>query len=91
MKKTLLLLILLTACATPEQIAEQKRLQDEQDYNTCVDYGFRPHSDGFRNCLLQLDLARQQRREMYYHDSYYYGGYYGPYRHGAGMGYYLGR
>lgn len=70
MKKIFLLsLLFLTACATPEQIAEKKRLQLEQDRQTCRDYGFRPRSDAFSNCMLQLEIAREQRQ--YYYDSGY--------------------
>lgn len=85
--------LLLSACATPEQIAEQRQLQQQQDVETCRSYGFRPKSDAFSNCMLQLSIAREQRQ--YYRDnSYYYGGYYGsgyPYRHGGGsLGYVVG-
>jgi hypothetical protein len=83
--------LLLTACQTPEQIAAQQQMQYEQDVETCRSYGFRPKSDAFSNCMLQLDIARQQR---YYYDSnnYYYGGYYGYPHHrvGSSVGYYIG-
>jgi hypothetical protein len=46
------LLIPLAACMTPEQI----RQHDEQ---TCVGYGFKPHTDAFAACLQQEVLARQ--------------------------------
>ena len=75
--------LLLAACATPEQIAARQEAQRQADYETCKSYGFRAKSDGFRNCLLQLDIARQQR-----YNNYYYGGSYHQ-RHGAGIGYYL--
>jgi len=74
--------LVLSACATPEQIAARQEAQRQADYQTCKSYGFRTKSDGFRNCLLQLDIARQQRN-----NNYYYGG---GYRHrGSGIGYYL--
>lgn len=77
MKKSVLIsLLLLTACATPEQLAEQRRLQVEQDRQTCFDYGFRPRSDAFSNCMLQLEIARQQQQQYYDH-------YYGPRFHGS--------
>lgn len=87
MKKALVFFLLLSACvASPEQIEAARQAQQQQDYNTCAGYGFRPNSDGFRNCLLQIDLARQQQR--YYNDSYYgYGAGY-PYRYSSGI-YYL--
>jgi len=33
-----------------------KRLSDEQ---RCVEYGFKPGTDAYANCRLQLDLARK--------------------------------
>lgn len=76
MKKfaALTLLFTLAACQTPEQIAEQKRMQEENDIQTCMSYGLRPKSEAFGNCRLQLDLARQQR-------------YYNDYNYGYGYGY----
>lgn len=79
---------LLAACATPEQIEAQRQQQRQEDMNTCRGYGFRVNSDAFRNCLLQIDIARTQRRDNYYYGGYYGGGY--PYRHGiGGTGYLL--
>lgn len=68
MKKHLpiLPLLFLAACATPEQLAQQKRLQEEADIATCRSYGLRPGSEAFGNCRLQLDLARQQQYNSYY-------------------------
>lgn len=79
------LLFLLTACATPEQLAQQRQQQEQDDIATCRSYGLRPGSEAFGNCRLQLDLARQQ--QYYYDHSTYYSGYYGP-RFGSGI-YYL--
>jgi len=79
----------LSGCQTPEQIAAQQEMQRQQDNETCLSYGFRPRSDAFRNCLLQLNIARDQQR--YYNERSYYGygvGYY-PHHHGSGI-YYLG-
>lgn len=83
MKKILIIssLLLITACATPEQITENKRLQQEADYNTCAAYGIRPKTDMFANCLMQLDLTRQRN---YYHNDDYYPA---PHIYG-GMGFY---
>ncbi len=72
MKKLLVIcsLLVISACATPEQIAENKRLQQEADYNTCASYGIRPHTDMFAYCLMQVDLTRKQA--SYRTDTYYY-------------------
>ena len=59
--------LLLCACTTPEQIAEQRQLQQQQDVETCRSYGFRVKSDAFSNCMLQLSIAREQRQ--YYRDN----------------------
>lgn len=50
----LLLTGLISGCTTLS--AEQIRAQDEA---TCASYGFKAYSNGFSNCLLQLDLSRQ--------------------------------
>jgi hypothetical protein len=60
------------ACATPEEQAAARERQMHVDYTTCVeDYGFRPNSDGARNCMLQLDIAREQQQNYSYHGSYW--------------------
>jgi hypothetical protein len=89
-RSILLSCLLLSACQTPEQLAMQQQMQYEQDVETCRSYGFRVKSDAFSNCMLQLDIARQQR--TYYDRDYYYGGYYGyPHHHvGSSVGYYIG-
>jgi len=71
LKRALLVVCLLSACQSPEQLVAAQAQQEQDDYNTCASYGFRPKSDGFRNCLLQLDIAREQ--EQSYRNSYYYG------------------
>lgn len=72
MKKlvTISSLLLITACATPEQLAESKRLQQKADYDTCMSYGIRPKTELLANCLMQIDLTRQ--RNYYLNDDYYY-------------------
>lgn len=72
MKKLLALcsFMLLAACATPEQIAYQRQMQEQADFNTCAGYGLRPGSEAFGMCRLELDLARQRRYD-YYQDRYY--------------------
>ncbi len=77
-------LCLLCACSTPEQREAARQQQAQEDVETCRSYGFRPRSDGFRNCLLQLRIAREQRAYDYHYD-----GYYGP-RFGSGI-YYMHR
>ena len=54
-------LLFLTACATPEQIAQQRAMQEQADIETCKSYGLRPGSEAFGYCRLELDLAREQR------------------------------
>lgn len=54
---------------------------------TCESYGLKPGSENFGMCMLQLDLARQQR-----YDTFRYGyGYYTPSQSrvnaGVGMGF----
>jgi hypothetical protein len=76
MKKSLLILcFLLCACQTPEQLEAAKQQQMQADYNTCVGtYGFKPKSDAARNCMLQIELAREQARtNAVYGDPYVYG------------------
>lgn len=84
----LLLALLLAACQTPEQLAQQRAIQQEQDHATCLRYGFRPGSDAFKNCLLQLNIAREQRDYDNTRYHYYYGTGYS--RHGGSALYYLG-
>ena len=86
---TLCLLLLLSACATPEEIEAARQAQMQADYDTCVDdYGFKPKSDAARNCMLQLQIAREQINEV---NSRPYYGYGYPYRApGAGVHYYIG-
>ncbi len=73
-KWTLAVCLLLTACATPEEIQAAKEAQMKADYNTCVnDYGFAPKSDAARNCMLQIELAREQMKNAATYNSYYGG------------------
>lgn len=78
MKKSVFLsLLFLTACATPEEIAARREQQMQADYNTCVnDYGFKPKSDAARNCMLQIDIARQNRDAYYNAYPRFHGGFY---------------
>lgn len=91
MKKALpLLLLLLAACATPQQLAEQKRLRDEEDRQICLGYGFDARSDAYRQCLLQLAIARQQRYDTRTDSRFFYGYGHGSRYHGSSAGYFLG-
>ncbi len=65
----IIFLILLTSCANYFAESEKARLQREQDKKikqrsedneTCKYYGFKEDSAGFRDCLMNLDIARQQ-------------------------------
>lgn len=67
-----LLVLLISGCATPEQraarqAAEQERFrQGEAEYNRqlraqCESVGYKPDTDPWRNCLIQLHTANQQR------------------------------
>jgi hypothetical protein len=68
LKKSLIVLCLLTsACATPEEMAAARQRQQQADADTCASYGFRARSDAFSNCMLQLEIAREQRN--YYYDT----------------------
>jgi len=47
------------------------------DETRCRSFGFRTQSDGFANCLLQLDLDRSAERR-YRMDTAFSGPYWGP-------------
>ncbi|OJV09880.1 MULTISPECIES: hypothetical protein [unclassified Bosea (in: a-proteobacteria)] len=51
----LLLALLCSGCVT----LEERRAADEA---RCRSYGFRPGTEGFANCLLQVDLDRSAER-----------------------------
>lgn len=65
----------LSACATPEQLEAQRQQQMQNDLDACAGYGFRPGSDAFRNCLMQLDIARKQPRCYETSPRFHYGFY----------------
>lgn len=69
---TALLVLTLTACATPEQIAARHRAEAEYAQqqqaaysqglrSQCEAIGYRPDTDPWRQCLLQLHTANQQQ------------------------------
>lgn len=51
----LVTMLLLAACANPEELARQDR-------ETCVGYGFTPGTDAFANCLMKTAQARETNR-----------------------------
>jgi hypothetical protein len=68
--------LLLYGCATPEQRAAQQAAQQQADAersrqqeaaynrqlrNQCESIGYQPNTDPWRQCLLQLHTANQQR------------------------------
>lgn len=72
MRYVIVLFVLLSACATQEEIAAQRRHEfaqqqaareayREQVYGQCRAYGFVDGSPEFRQCLMQVDQANQQR------------------------------
>lgn len=46
--------LLLTGCTT--LTPEQQRAEDDK---TCLGYGFKPKTDAFANCLLEIHLSRR--------------------------------
>tara|TARA_B100000242_G_C42587334_1_gene277864 strand:+ start:106 stop:456 length:351 start_codon:yes stop_codon:yes gene_type:complete len=79
MKKLLALAILsltLVSCAMTEEerlkkeaeslskmIEEQKRIV-QKDKATCKNYGFDENTQGFSNCLMQLDISRKEEAAL---------------------------
>lgn len=65
MKKIAALSVLLAiapaGCATPEMIAARQAAELREDEAHCQSIGFKPGSDGFKLCLLNL----QQGRDIY--------------------------
>lgn len=55
--------------------AAEQRAFDEQ---RCRSYGFRAGTDGFANCLLEVDLDRSASRRARLETSGFYGPYWGP-------------
>lgn len=66
-----LLALTCAGCVTDAEL----RAADEA---RCRSFGFRTQSDGFANCLLQLDLDRSAARR-YRMETSFYGQYWGPY------------
>lgn len=64
--------LLLAGCAT--MTPEERRAHDEF---TCQDYGFRPNTAAFAECLQRIDLDRHADRR-----AFLYGDPFPPYRYG---------
>ncbi|HYE01178.1 MAG TPA: hypothetical protein VEH84_17470 [Alphaproteobacteria bacterium] len=58
MKRLIPLLPLLAGCVDPELLMRQQRAAD---HAACVDYGFRPGTDAYANCRMQVDQRREER------------------------------
>ena len=77
----LAVLVLLSACASPEQQAAIRQQQIEEDAQQCRAYGLKPRTEAFANCRMQLDLARKQRHHYYQQEPVFRSGiYYGRWR-----------
>ena len=70
MKKIVILfaVLLLYGCVTPEkktqlQLEKQKTLVLE-DQNKCIKYGFSKGTDQFSNCMMQLDISRNEEKAL---------------------------
>ena len=70
MKKIVILfaVLLLYGCVTPEekaqlQLEKQKTLILE-DQNKCLGYGFTQGTDQFSNCMMQLDISRNEEKAL---------------------------
>ena len=62
----------LAACQSPEEIQVAKENRMRADYQTCVeDYGFKAKSDAARNCMLQIELNRENQENYAYGASYW--------------------
>ncbi len=58
----------ITSCATKEELAirdeqERQKLVDT-DKSKCISYGFTENTEGFSNCMLKLDLSRQEEKNL---------------------------
>ena len=64
----ILIISLLSGCITPEEKAqlklEQQRKIIETDNNKCIGYGFTKGTDQFSNCMMQLDISRNEEKAL---------------------------
>lgn len=70
MKKIVILFAFLSlyGCVTPEEKA-QLQLEKEktlilEDQNKCLGYGFTQGTDQFSNCMMQLDISRNEEKAL---------------------------
>ena len=68
MRRLILACVLsVAACETPAEtqarLAAEQAQRDAADTAACAHYGFHPGQDGFANCRLQMDLARQRAEQ----------------------------
>ena len=70
MKKIVILFAVLSlyGCVTPEEKA-QLQLEKEktlilEDQNKCLGYGFAKGTDQFSNCMMQLDISRNEEKAL---------------------------
>ncbi|MGB3809935.1 MAG: hypothetical protein WA943_07535 [Parvibaculum sp.] len=53
-------LLMMTACVSPEQQAAMNAAQQQADARECQNYGFKPGTESFGNCMLKLKEIRAQ-------------------------------
>lgn len=59
----LIVLLAVTSCATQKQVQAQQSNEAaywERLRTRCMAYGFQSGTEGFKNCVMQLDLANKQ-------------------------------
>jgi len=83
MRFFLIPLLLLSACATPQEIEAQRQQQEQADIRQCVDLGFRPGTDAFAECRLRMVEMRADARNAARYSTHVGvgSGYYGPHRY----------
>lgn len=78
------LLLLLAACASPEQVAAERAARAAADDQECRELGFRPGTEAYGDCRLRLREIRAQQehaRALRLYDPYWHGGPWGPWPH----------
>ena len=56
------ILLLLTACATPDQYVDQTAAYIAQNYGPlCTKLGYKPDTEGHRNCMVSMYNTDQTR------------------------------
>ncbi len=63
-------ILVLAACASPEEVAARKKRQAEEDAKICQSQNLAPGTGAFETCLGQQRMLRDQRKaEEAYHDA----------------------